>query len=53
MNDCHLAITYQKGERIAAYLYLLRQSREKAKRTIKAADGILVDYGKGQVANWN
>ncbi len=47
MNDRYLEITYRKGKLVAAYLYLPRQSREKAKKTVKAAEGILVDYGKG------
>ncbi|MDZ7291084.1 MAG: DUF2283 domain-containing protein [candidate division KSB1 bacterium] len=47
MNDRYLEITYRKGKVVAAYLYLPRQPREKVKKTIKAAEGILVDYGKG------
>jgi uncharacterized protein YuzE len=47
MNDRYLEITYRKGKIIAAYLYLPRQPREKVKKTMKAAEGILVDYGKG------
>jgi uncharacterized protein YuzE len=47
MTDRYLEITYRKGKPIAAYLYLPRQPREKAKKTVKAAEGILVDYGKG------
>jgi len=47
MNNRYLEITYRKGKVVAAYLYLPRQPREKVKKTTKAAEGILVDYGKG------
>jgi uncharacterized protein YuzE len=47
MNDRYLEITYRKGMLVAAYLYLPRQPREKVKKTMQAAEGILVDYGKG------
>jgi uncharacterized protein YuzE len=47
MNDRYLEITYRKGKVVAAYLYLPRQPREKVKKTTQAAEGILVDYGKG------
>jgi uncharacterized protein YuzE len=47
MNDRYLEITYRKGKVVAAYLYLPRKPREKVKKTSKAAEGILVDYGKG------
>jgi len=47
MKNRYLEITYRKGKAIAAYLYLPREPREKVKKTTKAAEGILVDYGKG------
>jgi uncharacterized protein YuzE len=47
MKDRYLEITYRKGKVVAAYLYLPREPREKVKKTTKAAEGILVDYGKG------
>jgi uncharacterized protein YuzE len=47
MNDRYIEITYRKGKVVAAYLYLPRQPREKVKKATKAAEGILVDYGKG------
>lgn len=47
MSNRYLEITYRKGKVVAAYLYLPRQPREKVKKTAKAAEGILVDYGKG------
>ncbi len=47
MKNRYLEITYRKGKVVAAYLYLPRQPREKVKKTTKAAEGILVDYGKG------
>lgn len=46
MNDRYLEITYQKGKVVAAYFYLPWRPREKVKKTIKAAEGILVDYSK-------
>lgn len=47
MSNRYLEITYRKGKIVAAYLYLPRQPREKVKKTTKAADGIVVDFGKG------
>jgi len=47
MSNRYLEITYRKGKVVAAYLYLPRQPREKVKKTTKAAEDILVDYGKG------
>ncbi len=47
MSNRYLEITYRKGKVVAAYLYLPRQPHEKVKKTTKAAEGILVDYGKG------
>ena len=47
MSNRYLEITYRKGKAVAAYLYLPRRPREKAKKTTKAAEGILVDFGKG------
>ena len=32
---------------MAAYLYLPRESGEKSRRTEKAEEGLLIDYGKG------
>ena len=47
MKDRYLEITYRKGKVVAAYLYLPREPREKVKKTTKATEGILIDYGKG------
>lgn len=46
MTNRYLEITYRKGQMVAAYLYLPRAPREKVKKTSKAAEGILIDYGK-------
>jgi uncharacterized protein YuzE len=46
MKDRYLEVTFRKGRPIAAYLYLPRDPGEKSQRTVKARNGILIDYGK-------
>ena len=46
MKDNYLEVTFRKGKLLAAYLYLPREIGEKSKRTVKYANGILVDYGE-------
>lgn len=44
MKETYLEITYRHGRPIAAYLYLPRTSRDKSRRTLKAAGGLIVDF---------
>ena len=46
MKDRYLEITFRKGKRIAAYLYLPKEPGEKSHRSEKAGNGLLIDYGK-------
>lgn len=46
VKDRYLEITFRKGKAVAAYLYLPREPGEKSKRTEKAGNGLLIDYGK-------
>lgn len=47
MRKHYLEVTFRKGKPLAAYLYLPRESGSKSVRTVKAGNGILVDYGDG------
>ena len=46
MKERYLEVTFRRGKVIAAYLYLPRHPGEKAQRTEKCGEGILIDYGK-------
>lgn len=45
MNAITVQVTYRKGRPLAAYIYLDRRSGEKAARTEKITQDLLVDYG--------
>ena len=47
MKDRYLEITFRNGKPVAAYLYLPREPGVKSSRTVKAGNGLLIDYGKG------
>jgi len=47
MRDRYLEVTFRNGKPVAAYLYLPREPGEKSKRTEKAGNGLLIDYGNG------
>jgi hypothetical protein len=44
MKSAYLEVTCRKGKAMAAYLYLPRNSGDRAVRTAKTAPGMLVDY---------
>lgn len=44
MKNRFLEITYRKGRPLAAYLYLARKPDDKAGRTERQEDGLLIDY---------
>jgi hypothetical protein len=44
MRDRYLEVTYQKGRALAAYLHLPHPVAAKSARTVKFAEGLLVDY---------
>ncbi len=44
MKDRYLEVTYRHGRQIAAYLYLPRASRDRSRRSAKAARGLVVDF---------
>jgi uncharacterized protein YuzE len=44
MKPYYLEITYRKGIPVAGYLYLPRQEGDRAERTRRFPDGLLVDY---------
>ncbi|MBT3223859.1 MAG: hypothetical protein HN348_32730 [Proteobacteria bacterium] len=49
MRDRYLEVTYRKGKPLAGYLHLPRTSGLKAVRTERIGDGLLVDYGEGDI----
>jgi uncharacterized protein YuzE len=46
MHDRYLEITFRKGKPLAAYIYLSRQTGEKAASTKKFTEGLVVDFDK-------
>jgi uncharacterized protein YuzE len=44
MKESYLEITYRHGRPIAAYLYLPRASRDRSRRSAKAARGLVIDF---------
>lgn len=44
MKELYLEITYRHGRPIAAYLYLPRASRDRSRRSAKAAAGLVIDF---------
>ena len=44
MKESYLEITYRHGRPIAAYLYLPRASRDRSRRSAKAAGGLVIDF---------
>jgi uncharacterized protein YuzE len=44
MHDRYLEITYRKGNRLAAYLYLSRNVGIKCAKSQKLEDGLIVDF---------
>jgi uncharacterized protein YuzE len=44
MNERYLEVTYRKGRPLAAYMYLPRRAGDKCARTVRADEGLLVDW---------
>jgi uncharacterized protein YuzE len=44
MKESYLEITYRHGRPIAAYLYLPRATRDRSRRSAKAARGLVIDF---------
>lgn len=47
MREPYLEITFRRGRPLAAYYYLPRRPGQRSYRTVQAAPGVLVDYGRG------
>ncbi len=47
MTELYLEVTFRRGQPLAAYLYLPRQSRERSFRTSKADPGLIIDFNRG------
>ncbi|NOY27470.1 MAG: DUF2283 domain-containing protein [Oligoflexia bacterium] len=47
MREPYLEITFRRGRPVAAYYYLPRRAGQRSHRTVQAAPGVLVDYGRG------
>ncbi len=47
MRESYLEITFRHGRSMAAYYYLPRRPGQRAHRTVQAAPGVMVDYGRG------
>lgn len=46
MREPYLEVTFRRGNPIAAYLYLPRQTEEKNCRTSKFEPGLIVDFNQ-------
>src|SRR5262245_60371181 len=46
VQEPYLEITFRRGRPLAAYYYLPRRRGQRSHRTVRAATGILVDYGR-------
>jgi len=44
MKDRYLEVTYRNGKPLAAYLYLPRNPGDVSSRTVKEAEGLLIDF---------
>lgn len=44
MKESYLEITYRHGRAIAAYFYLPRTSRDRSRRSVKLAGGLIIDF---------
>ena len=44
MRDRYLEVTYRHGKPLAAYLYLPRNPGDVSSRTVKHAEGLLIDF---------
>ena len=44
MSERYLEVTYRHGRALAAYLHLPGSTAAKSARTVKFAEGLLVDY---------
>ena len=47
MREPYLEVTFRRGRPVAAYYYLPRRPGQRSHRTVQAAPGVLVDYGRG------
>ncbi len=47
MKEPYLEVTFRRGQAVAAYLYLPRQTGEKSHRTSKADPGMIIDFNEG------
>lgn len=47
MKEPYLEVTFRRGLPVAAYYYLPRRPGQRSHRTVQAAPGVLVDYGRG------
>ena len=45
-RDTYLEMTFRHGKPLAGYLYLPRREGDKAVRSRKAAEGLVVDYAE-------
>lgn len=46
MNNSYLEVTFRRGRPLAAYLYLLRQPKDKSYRTERVEPGLVIDYSR-------
>lgn len=46
MKEPYLEVTFRHGQPLAAYLYLPRQQGEKSRKTAKAGQGLIIDFGE-------
>jgi uncharacterized protein YuzE len=47
MKQPYLEVSYRRGRAMAAYLYLPREAGDVSVKTLRAGDGILVDFAAG------
>lgn len=47
MREPYMEVTYRRGRAVAAYYYLPRRPGQRSHRTVQAAPGVLVDFGRG------
>jgi len=46
MKRAYLEVTFRRGRRLVAYLYLPRAEREKSYRNVRAEAGLLIDSNR-------